>query len=530
MKIFWFGSTFLFSWLFSSVCSAQTLGLLKHEVGASETYTMLAKLGTTYLIDQGGYVVHTWQTGSNSTHPGYLLDNGDLMTVSRGVKRLSWSGDVVWEYANPAAHHDVSVLPNGHVLLLVWGDKTREEALAAGRNPGLLDDDIDPLVIHEINPAGEIVWQWHVWDHLIQDFDPSKANYGVVADHPERVDINFTFRTVSDWLHSNAIDYHAGLDQIMISPRFNSEIWIIDHSTTTEEAASSSGGNAGKGGDLLYRWGNPVAYRAGMAANQQTFGSHDAHWIAAGLPGAGNILLFNNGGTDYGRDGNYSTIDEFTPPLNGLNYQKDAAGTFLPEWADWTFIAEPREDFYSSYISSVQRLANGNTFIDEGAFGHLFEVNSFGEVVWQYQSPINTSGILNQGDVPPAERLGALFRAYKYEKSHPALSNKKLLPGAPIENYDNSFDLTVFSTNSGAIRYPEVSPMAVGENQLIPMIAVDIPGAVFLQWSVNQGEAIIDDLQAKHTSVLIGSGPVIIEAQYQIDDDLIFSNNFEVNQ
>ena len=517
----------LFMFSFSLNVKTQTVGLLKHNPGTFDGYTMLAKLGTTYLMDQGGQVVHTWQTGSNSTHPGYLLENGDLLTVFKGIKRLSWEGAVIWEYTNLSAHHDVAMLPNGNVLLLIWGNKTREQALAAGRNPDLLTDDIDPLVIHEVTPNGDVVWEWHVWDHLIQDFDPMQDNYGVVADHPELVDINFTFRTVADWLHSNAIDYNAELDQIMISPRFNSEIWIIDHSTTTEQAASHSGGNAGKGGDLLYRWGNPIAYRAGTAENQQTYGSHDAHWIAEGLPGAGNILLFNNGGFDYGRDGDYSTIDEFTPPLNGYNYDQNKSNAFLPESPGWTFIANPREDFYSSYISSVQRLNNGNTFIDEGAYGYLFEVNSSGEVIWQYQSPIDNSGILSQGDSPPAVRQGSLFRAYKYDKNFPAFENKAMYPLGPIELYEEYWNLLIISPENGLIKYPSVKQLTVGEGQLIPLIATESSNYIFENWSVTAGNAMIQNPLLKHTTVKVVNGPITIEANYTFDGDLIFNSGFE---
>src|SRR5690606_15913622 len=93
----------------------------------------------------------------------------------------------------------------------------------------------------------------------------------------------------------NAIDYNPQLDQIMISTREFSELWIIDHSTTTAEAAGHTGGRSGKGGDILYRYGNPAAYNRGTRADQKFFYQHDAQWIEPGLPGAGNILVFNNG-------------------------------------------------------------------------------------------------------------------------------------------------------------------------------------------------------------------------------------------
>ena len=47
----------------------------------------------------------------------------------------------------------------------------------------------------EIEPVppddARIVWEWHLWDHLVQDVDPEKPGYGSIADHPELMDINF---------------------------------------------------------------------------------------------------------------------------------------------------------------------------------------------------------------------------------------------------------------------------------------------------------------------------------------------------
>src|SRR5690349_3966705 len=172
--------------------------------------------------------------------------------------------------------------------------------------------------------TGEIVRRWHAWDHLIQNHDPAKANYGKIGEHPELIDVNLTearFGTLPlhpidrlvgpirdlkeaprrrgdfsrDWTHVNSVAYHPQLDQIILSVRAFSEIWIIDHGTTTAEAAAHEGGRYGKGGDLLYRWGNPAAYGAGTKADQRLFKQHDAHWIPPTYPGAGHILLFNNG-------------------------------------------------------------------------------------------------------------------------------------------------------------------------------------------------------------------------------------------
>jgi len=145
------------------------------------------------------------------------------------------------------SHHDVKTLPNGNVLLIAWEIKTLYEAIVAGRNPNYVSDQgLWPDHVIEVEPtgptSGDIVWEWHVWDHLIQDFDPTKENYGVVGDHPELVDINYGASQKLDIMHTNSIDYNEDFDQIMVSVCFYNEIWVIDHSTTTEEAAGHTGG------------------------------------------------------------------------------------------------------------------------------------------------------------------------------------------------------------------------------------------------------------------------------------------------
>ncbi|MDP6582914.1 MAG: aryl-sulfate sulfotransferase, partial [Vicinamibacterales bacterium] len=204
------------------------------------------------------------------------------------------------------------------------------EAVAAGRNPATVGNVLRPDHVIEVQQTGpvtgSIVWEWHVWDHLVQDFDAGQANYGVVGDHPELVDINFPPGalgpgSMGDWQHTNGIAFNPELDQIVLSAHHFGEAWIIDHSTTTEEAASHAGGASGMGGDLLYRWGNPVAYGHGTQADQMLWGQHDVQWIAGGSPGEGHLLVFNNGG---GRPGGpYSSVDEFETPWDAQ------AGSYL---------------------------------------------------------------------------------------------------------------------------------------------------------------------------------------------------------
>ena len=166
-----------------------------------------------------------------------------------------------------------------------------------------------------------------------------------------------------------------------------SEIWIIDHSTTTAEAASHKGGRSGKGGDLLYRWGNPRAYRNGSKMEQRLFNQHNAHWIPPGLPGEGHMLVFNNGSGRPGGDS--SSVDEIVLPVDSQGqYTRNRRGPYGPIQAVWSYSAPKKSDFYSFFISGAQRLPNGNTLICSGASGTVFEVTPDKEVVWKYANPV----------------------------------------------------------------------------------------------------------------------------------------------
>ena len=94
------------------------------------------------------------------------------------------------------------------------------------------------------------------------------------------------------WNHMNSIAYNATLDQIVLSVRGCNEIWTLDHSTTLAEAAGHSGGRHGRGGDLIYRSGNPAACGRGTARDKQLIQQHDAEWIPDGCPGAGHLTIF----------------------------------------------------------------------------------------------------------------------------------------------------------------------------------------------------------------------------------------------
>jgi hypothetical protein len=292
-----------------------------------------------------------------------------------------------------------------------------------------------PLRLVELEPVGEdeanIVWQWHLWDHLVQHFNPLKDNYASVTAHPELVDINYEHvHEGGDWIHANAISYHEERDQILISARNFNEIWVIDHSTTTEEAASHEGGIYGKGGDLLYRWGNPEAYNRGTEYDRKLFRQHNAQWIPDSLPHGGKVMVYNNG-IDR-PDGEYSSIDIIDVPINADgSYTVPTTLAPYPPSDVYSSFSEP-DSFFSGIMSSGQMQANGNILICEGTSGRFFEVDSLGNTVWEYINPVGSGGPRPQGQVP--EGFGAwVFKIQRYAKHYIGFQNQNMASSAPIE-------------------------------------------------------------------------------------------------
>jgi hypothetical protein len=385
-----------------------------------------------HLIDNEKQVAATFK-GDYPSQLTQLLPNGNRLVSSQGrsdtfakgggyrgcIEEYEGDGTLVWRLSlndeRYVHHHDVVKLPNGNILAVVWENVSKDDAISQGRDPERVAANgnfwYDGIV--EVDPyRADIVWEWSIRHHLVQDFAAGKVNYGVVAEHPELLDINAIKPNMDgsvsdDWTHVNAIDYNAELDQIAISSNYMSEIWIIDHSTTPQESAGHSGGRSGRGGDFLYRWGNPQRYDRGTAAVRTLFNQHDVQWIREGLPGAGNLLIFNNGDS---KERPYSTVVELVAPMSADGaYQLQAGKTFGPTTLAWEYNPEPPERFFSFFISGAQRLPNGNTLVDQGAGGKVREVTSAGEIVWEYKYE-------NEVDAPHM-----LFRANRYPPDHPGI-------------------------------------------------------------------------------------------------------------
>ncbi len=310
-------------------------------------------------------------------------------------------------------HHDFVRKPNGNILALVWERVSTEQAITLGRDPDAVAENGDFWFdgIIEVDPeTAKIVWEWSARHHLIQDRDPGIVNYGSVADHPERFDINAFVREAdgsvqADWTHFNAIDYNPDLEQIALSSNFLSEIYIIDHSTTPFQSQRHDGGRYGKGGDILFRWGNAANHGAGSVSDQQLFNQHDVQWIRDGLPGAGNLLILNNGNPGLRP---YTTIVELAPVMNRDGSYPDGR-RFGDADIAWEYSPEGDERFFSFFISGTQRLPNGNTLVNKGAGAEVREVTPEGDIVWEYR--------YSEPDGAPH----MLFRAYKLPRDHAAI-------------------------------------------------------------------------------------------------------------
>ena len=458
-------------------------------------------------MDKQGRIVHRWKGELHTILSAYLLENGHLVRLERDtdfptfaaggiagrIREYDWDGNLLWdfEYASDKEliHHDIEVMPNGNILAISYEVKNPEEAIQAGMNPAFVaKSGVWPDKIIEIRPVkpmgGEIVWEWHLWDHLVQDFDPSRDNYGVIKDHPGKININIhgepetqpmtaeqveqvvkmgmltanatADNQASDITHSNAISYHPSLDQIVFSIKRFGEIYIIDHGSSVEEVKGSTGGKWGHGGDVLYRWGNPANYGRGGPEDRVLYEQHDVKWIREGSPGAGHLMAFNNDIRMPGNKfpsmfaaimaagspdpelpltdiANYSAVLEFAPPQNADgSYQLPENAPFGPEAVVWGYTAPDKYSFYSAFISGAHRLTNGHTLITSGAQGRFFEVTPEHEIVWEYWNPYNFNYVLPDGTAAhPGKMVYTQFRSTPYPVDFPAFANKKLEPIVP---------------------------------------------------------------------------------------------------
>jgi len=362
----------------------------------------------TQLIDNQFNVLNSWFYDTGPASIAYLSTDSILFLPCKMInqnqgagpnggrfKKLGWEGNIIWDYVMPEnickPHHDIAVLQNGNLLVICSEEKTQQEALNAGIENIIGSMRLDMII--EIEPVGlndiNIIWEWHFWDHLVQDINMNLDNYGQISENPQLLDINVSqsgnggANGITDWNHCNAISYNPILDQIVVSSRHMDEFYVIDHSTTTEEASGHTSGFYGRGGDFLYRWGNPQNYHRGNASNQILSSPHGINWIPVGFPGEGNFIIFNNDHSN-----NSSAVLEIIPPINtdGI-YEIDAENPFGPSSYSWIH----QSNFYSDKQSGAFRLPNGNTIITSTLDESIFEVNETNNIEWTYSGELRTA-------------------------------------------------------------------------------------------------------------------------------------------
>lgn len=384
-----------------NVIKAGTIELLKKSE-AYDGYILVNDAGNNrvYLMDKEAVIIYEWELPDAIGNDVELLPDGLLLGIfiaddpkikfgGQGgrIQNINKDGTSIWNFDYSSldyiTHHDIELLPNGNIITIVWERKTEEQASLAGSK---LEIPIFPEAVIEINPStNEIVWEWHAWDHLVQDYNPSKENYGSIADSPNLIDLNYVTDKGGDIMHANGLAYDPLNDLIYLSVNFFSEVWVIDHSTSTEVAATHSGGNFGKGGDLIYRFGNPNAYGDNVSERLFTNNHHP------NLFEDGKMLIFSNGD-----ELEQSTVYELELPIELTH--KSIPNLITPNIL-WSFTDS---ELYSPKVSGAVRLPNGNALITEGDYG-IWEVTPEGEVVWKFS-----------GD-------GFFWRAYHYAKDDPAI-------------------------------------------------------------------------------------------------------------
>lgn len=326
----------------------------------SNGYCLISGSGVVRLINMNGHAVHEWIVDADKEkgfiHRARLLPNGRLMLLFGPKRRdghvaeFDWEGNETWSYApEHYPHHDFWPKDDGSVLLICQKE-IPDAAKQVIRDPERRSLPIYDDVLIEVNRDKKIVWRWHQHEHL----DLNQCNrIPASRDWPAGKDNN----TITDWTHTNTIQalpenrwYDAGDTRfkpgnILISMRQLDTICIVDRDTAE------------------VTWSYTGDYNGGMS------GQHDSHMIEKGLPGDGNIIVFDNGSSPHRNLAHCgcSYVLEIDPSDNSL-----------------VWVYDKSDRFFSRFTASCQRLPNGNTLVLESLFRRLFEVTPEKEIVWEY--------------------------------------------------------------------------------------------------------------------------------------------------
>jgi len=374
----------------NSIEWSETVPYLVEELVDDSGYILAIENGlkTCYLIDHKGQKVKTWEFELSLGQDVELASDGSLYGLfkvpneyfgyggqSGLIRRINPEGEVTWEYEissqDEITHHDLEVMPNGNLLVLVWYRVPADEVEAIGY---LSENDLVVEKVIEINPdSNEIVWEWNSWDHIVQNVSEGHPTYGDPKTQKNKIDIFYNYESEyhefigqGDVMHANGLTYQQELDIVALSVNFYNEVWFIDHSTTTTEAKSNQGGQYNRGGDLLYRFGNPAVL--GDEAPKTFDFNHHPSFVSTSS--SLNLLIFNNNNQE-GR----SKAMEFKLPELGESTSIGSTPPLVFEYGN--------EDMFFPRVGGAVRLPNGNTLICEGDYG-FWEVNSQGQLLWKY--------------------------------------------------------------------------------------------------------------------------------------------------
>jgi hypothetical protein len=371
------------------------------------------KLAGAVLIDMNGNVVNQWE-GLDGL-PNKMLPGGYIMgsTGQVGVQDMidvvqcDWDGEIVWKFYKYALvgdsgrkpewiarqHHDYQREGNpvGYYVPgmdpLIDRGNTHILCHKELENPKISDKPLLDDAIIEVTWDGMIVWEWICSDHFDEMGFDDEAKSTIKRNPSLRTSTGG--QKVGDWTHMNSMsllgpnkwfdagDKRFAPGNIIWSGRNTNIIAIVDKATSK----------------IVWQVGPDFTATEELRKLKQIVGQHHAHIIPKGLPGEGNILVFDNGGgAGYGAPNpsaltgtrnavrDYSRVLEFDPTTLAIvwQYTPNEAGFIIPMNAQM---------FYSSFVSAAQRLPNGNTLITEGAGGRILEVTPQHDIVWEYLSP-----------------------------------------------------------------------------------------------------------------------------------------------
>ncbi len=426
--------------LFYSGLTFAQKGIQLNTKDALSGYVLLENAIGTYLIDNCGYIINQWNVSNTDNHVKLLADGSIIYMKDNAVWHRDWDDDIIsitnYDIRNIILDYEVIILPNGNYLCLGREVLERSEFVDLGYDvtqgfPRWMD------VVVEIDPnLNSIVWMWNIKDHIIQERDSILTNYASVKANPHKLDMDAiqTFDwTSSETFMINGMDYNPDLDLIALSVRKMGEVILIDHSTSMEESRSGSGGNYNKGGDILFRWGNPENYGRGNVRSRYLYFQHNPNWIKHGEH-KGKIMIFNNK-LNSGDWPPYSSVEIIDPMIDSQNQFVLSSDSMFMTTEEPIRINRITQgvDFSSDYTSGAKVMPNGNIYVTVGQTNRLFEITTDGEMVWDY-------GI---------ENSYYIFRSEKYPEGYLTIPSAQLEPSEEvIEFFPSSYNCNYFTTST----------------------------------------------------------------------------------